>query len=237
MGLYTQGSRQPKIGAFIPGTIQRLAWAPLWALFGLFGSFEVKGHRNLVGIKGPVIIASNHISELDPLLIVAALPFFSRHIPLFYVSREKGFYKVNWRSAVYGGNFFKMMGAYPGYKGLNDYERALQHHLGVLRHGKSVGIFPMGGIRPRGEPLQPKGGVIYLAHATNAPIIPVSITGAENLSLNDFFGRKRKIRLVFGQPIYAQELLEQPTIEITEKSYSECEAAAKILMNKITKLR
>ena len=107
MVLCTTESNKPKeIGGYMPRTIQRLAWVPLCALFSLFVSFTVKGRENLANIKGPIIVASNHISELDPLLVIAALPFFCRHIPLFYVSREKGFYKVNWRSVIYGGNFF-----------------------------------------------------------------------------------------------------------------------------------
>src|SRR3989344_1929085 len=224
-----------KVWMMRPFITQRLAWLPLRALFSLFGSLSVTGCENATSLKGPVIMASNHISELDPLLIVAALPFYSRHLPLYYVSREKGFYKPNWRSAVYGGNFFKMMGAYPAYTGLNDYERALRHHVTLLKQGSSIGIFPMGGIQPHGTPLMAKGGVAYLAHAHQVPIVPVRIDGAENITLSDFLLRKRKLRVTFGNPMYPNELFAK-SAAIDARSNRECEAAAEKLMVRISDL-
>src|SRR3989344_82892 len=118
----------------MPSFFQHLSWGPLRTAMRLFCSFEIKGIENVIGLKGGVIIASNHISELDPLLISACLPFFSKHLPLFYVSREKSFYKKSWRSfLLYGGTFFRMMGAYPAYTGLNDYRQALRHHIVLIQ--------------------------------------------------------------------------------------------------------
>ncbi len=234
MDVCTTDSALKTSPGFLPALIQRVAWFPLRLLFWLFLSYTVRGREHLRALPGPVIIASNHVSELDPLLIVAALPFSSRHLPLFYVSREKKFYAVNWRSAIYGGGFFRMMGAYPAYEGLNDYQRALVHHLHLIRRGKSIGIFPLGGIRPRGTPLTPRGGAIYLAHATQTPLIPVRIEGAEHLTYAGFFLRRHQVRLTFGAPLLAQDLISKEVV--TAQSSDPCEAGAKKLMQRIETL-
>ena len=52
---------------------------------------------------------------------------------------------------MYGGTFFRMMGAYQAYVGLKNYDQALRHHLEAIKDGYTVCIFPM--------------GKIYLSHA------------------------------------------------------------------------
>ena len=79
----------------MPSLFQHLSWAFLRWTMKLFCSFEIIDIDNLAKFKRGVIIASNHISELDPMLISCCLPYFSRHLPLYYVSRVKDFYKNN----------------------------------------------------------------------------------------------------------------------------------------------
>ena len=220
----------------MPMLFQRLAWVPLRVLTSIFGSLEIRGVENAQKIKGPMVIASNHISELDPFLIVACFSFFSPHIPLFYVSREKGFYKKGWRTKVYGGTFFRMMGAYPAYTGLNDYEQALRHHLEIIKK-RSVCIFPMGGIHLENEHAKAKGGVSYLAKTTSLPILPIRIQGLEKITFKEFFGGERKVIVTFGKPLYAKDIFPMMKKESAEgASYSECEKAATMLMEKISQL-
>ena len=60
-----------------PSLLQHFAWVPLRIFGKLLCSLEIKGINHLEKIKGNIILASNHSSELDPLMLVSALPYFS----------------------------------------------------------------------------------------------------------------------------------------------------------------
>jgi len=193
----------------VPSFFQHLSWGPLRTAMKLFCAFEIRGIENVDKLKGSVIIASNHISELDPLLISACFPFFSRHLPLFYVSREKDFYKNRWKSSMYGGTFFRLMGAYPAYVGLKNYHQALRHHLTLIQQGKDIVIFPMGKKYLQKDPSKAKGGVAFLAQETKSQIVPVLIQGIENFSFAAFLSRKRKLIITFGKPLNSEEIFRK----------------------------
>ena len=171
--------------------IQRTAWLPLRVFFAYFLRLHVQGIDHVKKLSTNVIFASNHANELDPLIIVSCLPFFSRHLPLVFVSREKSFYAhIGWKSIFYGGKLFTLMGAFQAYSGLKDFHKALPHHLAALSVGRSVCIFPMGKKHLDTNLENAKGGVTFLAQETGLPIIPVRIIGAENITLRDFFLRQ-----------------------------------------------
>ena len=133
-------------------------------------------------------------------------------MPIFYTSRERAFYvNAGWRKYFYGGFLFKIWGSHPVLAGLKDYEKSLGTHIEILQHGKSVMIFPEGGIPKMldvmggtGKVMENKaarGGVIYLAEKTRAPIVPVAISGAYRIGLGDIFSRKRTVTIEVGKPI------------------------------------
>ncbi len=222
----------------VPGIFQRIAWVTLRLFLKTFCSLEIRGIEHVRSLDRNMIIASNHTSELDPLLIVACLPFFSRHLPLFFASREKEFYATNgWRRFVYGGTFFRTMGAYQAYVGLRNYEQALRHHLSIIRRGNTVCIFPSGKRVVRGETPVAKGGVSYLAHETGLPILPVLIQGVERMTLRQILAGERRIIVTFGAPISASDIFinaEFVTISEAQNGYA---LAAATIMTKINALK
>jgi 1-acyl-sn-glycerol-3-phosphate acyltransferase len=202
----------------------------------LFCSFEIIGIDNLAKSKRGVIIASNHISELDPMLISCCLPYFSCHLPLYYVSRVKDFYKNNKFSFLYGGEFFRLMGAYPAYAGLKDYRQALHHHIALLNQNKDVVIFPMGKKYTQNDPTGARGGVAFLAKETQSPIVPVLIQGIENFSFRAFLSRKRKLTITFGKPLNTDDIFITQNDTTIDSTRNEYEKASSILMKKIFQL-
>ena len=225
----------------LPEFFQRLIWGPLRFIMIILCSLQIKGTHNLKRLKGNMIIASNHQSELDPLLIVACLPFFSRHFPIIYVTREKSFFSSEnwskWKQILYGGTFFRMIGAYPTYVGLRNYKLALPHHLETLKIGNNVGIFPTEKrIKNKDEIVKVKGGVSYLAQQSQAPIVPVSIQGLENLTLKNAFSRKMKVSVTFGTPIYLRDIFNDPSQMVISDTRNDYEVTAAQIWKHIEKL-
>ena len=175
--------------SFIPFFLQNLIWVPTQIFLRFFGHFKVYWLENLKDLKGSVIFVSNHTSELDPILLPASFPLFSRFLPVFYVSREPSFYNLKrmLKRIFYGGIFFKFWGAYPAKIGLHDYNLSLPYHIKLLEKGSSVLIFPEGDKSFDGKLHEFKGGAAFLSHRTNTPIVPVAIIGVHQANLIDFF--------------------------------------------------
>lgn len=221
----------------LPNFFQRFVWVPLRLVMIVFCSLEIKGIINIKETKGNFILASNHISEMDPLLIVSCLPFFSNNLPLIYVSRQKNLYTGSkWKQIVYGGTFFEIIGAYPSYKGLKNYRLALQHHLTVIQRNNNVAIFPYGGIIRANKPVKARGGVAFLAYTSKLPIIPVKIAGTENFTLPNILSGKKKVAFTFGKPIYPDDLFPKGKKPAITKKGNDYEIAAEYVMSSVKKL-
>jgi len=197
-----------------PLLLQKLIWIPTRLILVLFGHLEIYGLENLGPIKGNAIFAMNHSSEIDPFMVPASLPFWSRFSPLFYATRERSFYdRSGWRKYMFGGLFINSWGGYTALAGLHDYSKSLAVHSDIIRDGHSFCVFPEGGITPDGT-LQPgKGGVAYLADVGQCPIVPVGVSGSYNTSVRDFFMGRKRIRISFGTPIYPDELRKAAAAE------------------------
>jgi len=221
----------------MPAVLQRLAWGPVRLVVRLFAGLEIRGRENLDKIQGNMIIAGNHTNQLDPILIVACLPFFSRHLPLVFGSREKDFYaKSGWRRLIYGGTFFRLMGAHPMFGGLHDYEAALRNHLDFARKGESICIFPTGKRQLPHEKPRARGGVGYLAHRTNVPIVPVKIQGLEEMTFFSLWSGRHKVVVTFGEHVRSEDIfLNSSFIELTKDQNPYAEAAARV-MEKVEEL-
>lgn len=116
--------------------------------------------------KGPAIVVSNHISGLDPMLMLAAC-----HRPLrFIIAREQyDRWWLNW--------LFRAIGCIPVDREKAP-EKALRAAIAKLREGEVVALFPHGKIHLDSEPPRRiKAGAVRLAKITGAPIIPLYISG------------------------------------------------------------
>ena len=219
-----------------PIFFQRAVWLPLRAAMILFCSLQIKGIKNVEGLKSNAIFAPFHLSEMDPLLMVSTLPFFSKNFPVIYVSLASYKYLGFWKNFFYGGFFFRLIGAYPTYKGLKDYERALPHHLQILKEGRNVGIFPHGRVTRDIKDPKARGGVAFLSYKTGLPIIPVKISGTEHFTIPNILSGKKNITFAFGKPLYPKDIFKNPKKVKVTKLRNEFEAAAELVMSKASKL-
>jgi 1-acyl-sn-glycerol-3-phosphate acyltransferase len=202
----------------------------------IFFNFNIKGIENLRGLSNGVIFASNHASELDPILVTASIPISTGLLPLFYVSKDKSFYnKMGWRRIFYGGFIFKICGAYPSYSGVRDYGTSLSNHIKFLEDGYSLCIFPQGKRVKNGEVSKIKGGVAYLSYKTKKPIIPVAIFDIPRISLINIFFKRKLIQVKIGRPLYVDDLFNN--ITPIDNDRTEYHIVAERIMSEIFSLK
>jgi 1-acyl-sn-glycerol-3-phosphate acyltransferase len=191
----------------IASIAQRAAWIVGRPLFVFFLHFRVYGKENLRGLQNGIIFASNHTSEGDGILISGSFNLFSKRLPLYFIAREKDFYKNTlFHGILYTKWLFHAFGAYPAIVGIRDFEKSLSTHIELLRESKNIAIFPEGTRSRDGKLLGAKGGVVALAKAANKPIVPVVVSGILKITPKEFFQRKRFVTVRFGKPISPDEL-------------------------------
>jgi glycerol-3-phosphate dehydrogenase (NAD(P)+) len=137
---------------------------------------------------GPMIIAANHRSFLDPFVIGTLV-----RRPVYFVAKKELFRKplVAW--------FLNSLGAFPIDRGNADGD-AMATAREILERGDVVVIFPEGTrVRP-GALGTPKRGVGRLALETGAPVVPVSVIGTEAIR-RGWRIRPHKVRIRCGGPL------------------------------------
>jgi len=142
---------------------------------------------------GPLILVSNHICGLDPLLIQAAVDR-----PLsFLMARE--YYRNMW----YIRWGFDMVGAIPVNPGGAN-RQALQRAIEVVRAGNALCLFPEGAANPPIPLHKLLPGAAMIARETGAPVLPVRVSGVwpfDHVHLWTPFVRRCRARVVFGDPV------------------------------------
>lgn len=152
---------------------RRTDWGKTWLnwLDGLNRWFCVVYHRleyDTIALPpiGPAIVASNHVSGLDPLLLIAASP---RPLRLLIAREQYERFGLRW--------LFRAVGCIPVDRESRP-ERALREALRVLARGEVVALFPHGGIHLDSAPSRPlKSGAARLAHISASAIYPVRLQG------------------------------------------------------------
>ena len=139
-----------------------------WLLLKIFWRMEIKGIENLPE-SGGLIITSNHVSYLDPAVLVASL---NRKI---YFITKKEIFKNTFVSFI-----LKSVNAFSVDRENVDI-LAFKKAINILREEKVLGIFPEGTRSSNGELQELKLGVIKIAMKTGVPILPVGIIGTHKI--------------------------------------------------------
>lgn len=145
--------------------------------------------------RGPCVLAANHTSFVDPLVLGAVVR--SR---IVYLMTE-----VVWRSRGFGW-FYRWNRAIPiRTRGGN--RDALRAARDVLQQGRVLGIFPEGGLSRDGLPMLGSPGAVSLVLQERVPIVPVGILGAHAaMPPGAAWPRPRRITIRFGAPLLASDL-------------------------------
>lgn len=155
----------------------------------IFCRMRVCGKENIPQ-KGGFLLASNHTSYLDPVIISCVC-----RRKLNFMAKEELF------SRPLFSRFLYLLGIFPVKRGTADLS-ALKEAMRRLKEGKGLVLFPEGSRNPGGEPIAPQPGVGFLAAKINVPVIPVFIQGSEQaLPRGAKFLKPTMIRVFFGKEI------------------------------------
>ncbi|HWD64044.1 MAG TPA: 1-acyl-sn-glycerol-3-phosphate acyltransferase [Solirubrobacteraceae bacterium] len=140
--------------------------------------------------EGPVIVAANHRSFLDP-FVIGTMPQFRR--PMYYVAKQELF-RHRWQAWI-----LNALGAFPVNRGAGDTE-TIETAKAILARGDIVLIFPEGTRTRPGALGKPHRGVGRLALESGAPVVPVAVIGTEAIR-RGWRIRPHKVRIRAGRPL------------------------------------
>jgi 1-acyl-sn-glycerol-3-phosphate acyltransferase len=172
----------------------------------------------LIGVEtvpqeGPLLVASNHLSNADPIILEAAFPR-----PLFFLGKAELFRNPIFRWML------RRFGGIPVERGTAD-RAAIRRARAVLEQGIALGIYPEG-VRSKTAALVkglPGAGLIALQ--SDSPVLPVAIYGTEFFPVNGEVPPRRPkelprgVTVHFGLPIHIPERVDGQRVTADEATH------------------
>ena len=156
-----------------------------------FGSRVVGGDR--VPTTGGVIIASNHVSYADPLVIGT----WSPRMVHFLAKRELF-------SNPLIGALLRRIGAVPVRRGMVE-RNTLRLVEEILREGDTIVIFPEGTRSRDCVVRDARPGIGLIAASADVPVLPLYLRGSRHMGRSLF--RRGELSLFFGEPIHPASVM------------------------------
>jgi long-chain acyl-CoA synthetase len=196
---------------------------------------RVFGRDNLRGVKGPVLVISNHVLYLDVGFVLAALPRRVRQrlavamggerlAEMRQPSREI-FFANRWLQRL---NYFlvvSLFNVFPLPK-KSGFRESFRFAGELADRGWNILIFPEGDLTPDGQLQAFRGGIGLLASDLKIPIVPMRIDGAYEIRENgNLFNRPGRVRVYIGKPLefpagsdprMITELLQKSVAELSQ---------------------
>ena len=180
-----------------------------------WGRLEVAG-LDWLPASGPVLVAGNHDSQMDPITVgVAARP--RRQIRAL---AKSSLWTVRGLAPILNG-----MGQIPIDRGAGD-SGALDRAIEALRAGACIGVFPEG-TRSLGRELRARSGIGRLAEAVpEAAIVLASVTGTTDYAR---FPKRPRVAVRFSRPAGGDYRLGEEHGEFAARLLEEIRAGAPIV--------
>ena len=167
--------------------LYRAIWLAIYAPARLLFRMRISGLEHIPA-HGKVVLACNHISNLDPIYLGAA------------ADRQAHFMA---KSSLWAfgplGRLVAALGAFPVRRGEADRE-AIRAAISYLDVGAVVGIFPEGHRQLEGRLGDPQPGFALLALRKDVVTIPAVLTGTDRIGRSGL-PRLSKVTVTFGPPL------------------------------------
>lgn len=146
-------------------------------------------NREQIPLHGPLIVAANHFSYMDPVILQTVFPrrIFFMMTELYYEGRGKWFFQLLRCICVKeeGSNI-----------------AALREGLAVLKKNAVLGIFPEGGVSKEGRLQEGDPGIGFLVAKSGVSVVPAFISGTyEALPKGAKIPKISRITVIFGKPM------------------------------------
>ncbi len=159
-------------------------------------TIEVHNYDKIKYLKGPYILAPNHLSYLDGYIISAFLEFDIKK-RLFFIGLADFFDKTLMK-------IFKRPAGILSFDEIKEPIRAIKASIYALKKGYIICIFPEGARSYDGKLMDLKKGIAYIAKNVSVPVFPVYIDGTFEAwprfkKFPKFF---KKIKVIIGDPLF-----------------------------------
>ena len=172
-------------------------------------------NNNSIPHEGAYIIASNHMSFSDPVLLG-----LGQRRRLFFMAKQELF-----KNKFFAG-LIRALGAFPVERGAGD-GKAIKTGEDLIKEGNVMTIFIEGGRTKTGEFMRPRSGCALVAQQMQVPVIPACITITGNPK-----HRFAKRVIHFGDPLTPQQLGLTP-----DGDRRQLKNATNMIMDEIKKMR
>ncbi|ALJ21152.1 lysophospholipid acyltransferase family protein [Microbacterium sp. No. 7] len=174
------------IGRWLIAPLVRLIYRP-----------RIEGRRNLPR-KGPIILASNHLSFIDSFVI----PMFAPR-PVYYLAKSQYFEGKGVKGWL-SRSLFTAIGATPVRRGAGQAAlEALDQQRRILESGRAIALYPEGTRSLDGRLYKGRTGAAFLALETGAKVVPVGLIGTNDaMPVGAKVPRLRpRMTIRFGEPL------------------------------------
>ncbi len=182
-----------------------LGWSLSRLFAWLFFNFRCEGAEKIPA-EGPVILAMNHESFLDP-----PLAGICTTRPLYYLARK------TLMAVPILGPILPKLNVIPVNQDGGDMS-ALKAIIRILKNGEGTVIFPEGTRSPDGNLQDAQPGIGLVVAKTLAPVVPMRVHGSHEAFPKGGKPRFHRVRVVIGEPIYfTKEDLKGEAREVYQK--------------------
>ena len=172
--------------------IRRILKATARVLVSLLVKIEITGLENFPK-TGPYIVVGNHVSSLEPILMVIYTPHQLEYLGTGDIPIDP---RMSFITSLY--QFIPIM------RGQID-QKGLHNALAVLEQDGVLGIFPEGGIWEKNLK-EPKIGTSWIAYKSKAPIVPIGFIGMNNALQRALSLKRPKVSVKIGKLLTYDEI-------------------------------
>jgi 1-acyl-sn-glycerol-3-phosphate acyltransferase len=184
-----------------------IARGVLIGMFKTLTRWQVKGRENIPK-GGPVLVVANHLNLADPPLLGVSL---DRKV--IFMAKEELF-----RSSL-GAYFVGGLGSFPVHRGRLD-RQALRRSQQVLADDLALAMFPEASRSRSAKLKKAMPGSALIACRSGVPILPVGITGTEQIKGWGWLFRRPRLAVNIGRPFSLPpvegKLTREKLVEYTE---------------------